>query len=238
MTAVVAPIATFVEDQHAAPAVPSAGRHRAAATVSAAAAPAKRTGVLARLGSALATLLLAVGILALLFMTVAPRVFHYRTATMLTGSMVPTINPGDIVIDTEEPAGDIAVGQIISYHIPVEDHRVESHRVVWVGHTKTGNVEFRTKGDANTAPDPWTAVVHTPTVWRVRGVLPVVGTVIRTLRAPAEHMLLAVMLPVGLVLMMLWTIWKPKPAEDATGTEAADGDSADATSARKQRRHR
>lgn len=219
MTAVVAPTATTAEDQHAA----------------AAAVPAKRKGVPARIGSALATLLLAVGILALLFMTVAPRVFHYRTATMLTGSMVPTINPGDVVLDTEEPASDIAVGQIISYHIPVEDHRVESHRVVWVGHTKAGDVEFRTKGDANTAPDPWTAVVRTPTVWRVRAVLPVVGSVIRTLRAPAEHMLLAVVLPVVLVIMTLWTIWKPKPADDAAGASDA---AAAGGSARKQRRHR
>jgi signal peptidase len=228
MTALAAPIATTVDDRQVQPATPAPGRHRAAGA--AAATATTRKSVPARIGSAVATLLLVTGILALLFMTVAPRVFHYRTATMLTGSMVPTINPGDVILDTAEPARDIAVGQIISYHIPVEDHRVESHRVVWVGHTKAGEIEFRTKGDANTAPDPWTAVVHTPDVWRVRAVLPVVGSVIRTLRAPAEHMLLAVLLPVGLVVMMLWTIWKPRPA-------AAEG-SGDAVSVRKQRRHR
>src|SRR5579875_647878 len=141
------------------------------ATDDAAATPAKaapRHRVLARIWSVFTTLILVAGIFALLFMTVGPRVFHYRTATMLTGSMVPTINPGDVVLDTQEPSADIAVGQIISYHIPIDDYRVESHRVIWVRHLKSGAVLFRTKGDANTAPDPWTAKVETPTVWRVR----------------------------------------------------------------------
>jgi len=174
------------------------GRHRAG-----------RKSIPARVFSALTSLLLAVGVLSLLFMTVGPRVLHYRTATMLTGSMVPTINPGDIVLDTEEPTRDIAVGQIITYHIPIDDHRVESHRVIWVRNNADGSVAFRTQGDANTAPDPWTAQTNTSTVWRVRAVLPVVGSVIRTLRQPIVHLLLAVALPAGLVLMLLVSIWKP-----------------------------
>lgn len=174
------------------------GRHRA-----------KRKSVPARIFSAFASLLLAVGVLSLLFMTVGPRVLHYHTATMLTGSMVPTINPGDVVVDTQEPARDIAIGQIITYHIPIDDHRIESHRVIWVRHNRDGSVAFRTKGDANTAPDPWTARVNAPTVWRVRAVLPVIGSAIRTLRLPVVHLVLAVALPVVLVLMLLVTIWKP-----------------------------
>jgi signal peptidase len=155
----------------------------------------------------------------LLFMTVAPRIFGYTTATMLTGSMVPTINPGDVILDTREPRADIAVGQIISYHIPVEDRRVESHRVVWVHHDKDGTVKFRTKGDANTAPDPWTAKVSTPDVWRVRAVLPFVGTAIRALREPIVHTLLAIALPALLVVGLLVTIWKPSPAAANNGAE-------------------
>ena len=106
-------------------------------------------------------------------MTVGPRVLHYRTATMLTGSMVPTINPGDVIVDIEEPATDLKVGQIISYHIPVDDHRVESHRVTWTHITKDGAVEFRTKGDANNGADPWTArSAPGSSVWTVKTVLP------------------------------------------------------------------
>lgn len=215
----------------AAPGPAAPPRAAVSATADTAATSAKvapRHPILGRLWSAFTTLILVAGIFALLFMTVGPRVFHYRTATMLTGSMVPTINPGDIVLDTEEPSADIALGQIISYHIPIDDHRVESHRVIWVRHLKSGAVLFRTKGDANTAPDPWTAKVETPTVWRVRAVLPVVGSVIRALRQPIVHLLLGITLPAVLVLMLLITIWRPRgprsdadaPAEDDAGAPA------------------
>jgi signal peptidase I len=207
-----------------APAPPVSARPAVASTPTPTSTPAPtrstRRRVLGRLWSALTTLLLVTGVLALLFMTVGPRVFHYRTATMLTGSMVPTINPGDVVLDTQEPSADIAVGQIITYHIPIDDHRVESHRVIWVRHAKDGAVLFRTKGDANTAPDPWTAKVQTPTVWRVRAVLPVVGSAIRMLRQPVVHLLLAVGLPAVLVVLLLLTIWRPsgsRPDADPDG---------------------
>jgi signal peptidase len=186
------------------------GRHRV-----------KGKSVPARIFSALASLLLALGVLSLLFMTVGPRVLHYRTATMLTGSMVPTINPGDVVVDTQEPTRDIAIGQIITYHIPIDDRRIESHRVIWVRHNRDGSVAFRTRGDANTAPDPWTAQANTPKVWRVRAVLPVVGSAIRMLRQPMVHLALAVALPAVLVLMLLVTIWKPS-GESAKGAAAKD----------------
>ncbi len=35
-----------------------------------------------------------------LFLAIGPHLFPYQTMTMLTGSMVPTINPGDIAVDT------------------------------------------------------------------------------------------------------------------------------------------
>jgi signal peptidase len=175
--------------------------------------------VLGTLGNALGWLLLAAAALVLLGLTVGPRVFHYRTATMLTGSMVPTIKPGDVVVDTEENATALKVGQIISYHIPVDDHRVESHRVTWVHVTKSGAVLFRTKGDANNGADPWTArsAPHTK-VWTVKTVLPAVGTVIRFLRLPVVQLALTRALPALLVLIVLISIWRPSrrdPSEAA-----------------------
>jgi signal peptidase len=174
----------------------------------------------------LTTLLVALAALAFLLMTVGPRVLHYRTATMLTGSMVPTISPGDVVVDTQEPAADIAVGQIITYHIPIDDHRVESHRVVWIGHDHDGTILMRTKGDANTAADPWTARIDTARVWRVRTVVPHAGSVIRRLRGPGLHLLLAVVAPALLIGWLLLSIWRPAGSggeQDGDGEPAAGG---------------
>ncbi len=162
----------------------------------------------------LGSLALTCAVLALLAMTVGPRVFHYRTATMLTGSMSPGIVPGDVIVDTPEHAADIRIGQIITYQIPVDDHRVESHRVVWVRHLKDGSALFRTKGDANNGADPWTAKAGAGTVWQVRGVVPAAGAVIRFLRQPIVSMLLTRVLPFGVLACLLVSIWRPRRPEE------------------------
>ena len=84
-------------------------------------------------------LLLLLCLAVFLLVAVGPHVFGYRTATMLTGSMEPGIMPGDVVVTTPEPASDVKVGDVISYHIPIEDRRVETHRVVKVIHRDNGN---------------------------------------------------------------------------------------------------
>jgi signal peptidase len=182
------------------------GRHRVASR-----------SVWGRLVSLLTTLLFVTALLALLGMTVGPRVFGYRTATMLTGSMAPGIEPGDVVVDTSEPVSAVAVGQIITYHIPVEDHRVESHRVVWMGHDSTGHVLIKTKGDANPIADPWTARLGDGPVWRVRGVVPLAGKAIRTLREPLVHTALMLVLPGVLVIGLLVAIWSPAETDESSG---------------------
>lgn len=193
---------------------PARGRHRPVGR------QARPRTLRARLLRALASLLFVVSVLVLLAMTVGPRVFGYRTATMLTGSMAPAINPGDVIVDTRVPATSVRVGQIITYHIPVQDHRVESHRVVWVGRSADGAVTVRTRGDANTADDPWTARLDEQTVWRVRSVVPFAGTVIRALRTPVVHVLLSAVLPALFLGWLLLSIWRPKGSKP---TEPDDG---------------
>lgn len=149
---------------------------------------------------------LAVGIAVFLFLAVGPRLFGYRTATMLTGSMVPTIRPGDVIVDTPEPIADLKVGQVVTYAIPVYDHHVESHRVISVKRVD-GAVLFRTKGDANSGADPWTARVTSPTIWRVRTVVPWAGTAIRGLRAPLVSEALRIGIPATVVVVLLIGIW-------------------------------
>src|SRR6478736_6871216 len=105
-------------------------RHRAAAPVArpTVAAPARRSGV-RRLGRLVGNLISLACALAFLAIAVGPHLFDYRTSTMLTGSMAPGINPGDMVVTQPKPTADLEVGDVISYQIPVEDHRVETHRV-------------------------------------------------------------------------------------------------------------
>jgi signal peptidase I len=181
------------------------------------------TQLLRRVVRGLGNLLLLVVVLAFSGLAVGPHVLGYRTMTMLTGSMAPGINPGDVTVAVQEPTTALAVGQVISYQIPVDDHRVVSHRVVKVTRSATGAAVVQTKGDHNTSADPWTAVITDPQVWTVRAVVPHLGDVIRTLRGPWLHIAFLYVGPALLTVLLLGEIWrspKARPGDGATGQTA------------------
>ena len=93
--------------------------------------------------------------------------FGYRTATMLTGSMEPGIMPGDVIVTTPEPASESRSGTSISYHIPIEDRRIDPPGRQG-DPPRHGDVAIRTKGDNNEDVDPWTATFEGDTVWEVQ----------------------------------------------------------------------
>jgi signal peptidase len=210
-----------------------AGRHRAVSRTAVApqgttprrkavpARPVVRRSVPRRLLGWTGNGLLLVGVLAFLLIAVGPHLFGYRTATMLTGSMEPGIMPGDVVVTVPKPAGEIAVGDVISYQIPIEDHRVETHRVTKVIHHRDGTIAVQTKGDANDNVDPWTATLQQDTVWEMKAVVPKLGSAIRVLRSPAfQHGIFWVALG-GLLVVGVSTIWGKEPDEDAPAQDEA-----------------
>ena len=159
--------------------------------------------------------LVATAVVAFGFLAIGPHVFGYRTMTMLTGSMAPQIEPGDITVVTPLAVEDVTAGMVIAYHIPIDDHRVVTHRVVSVERGTDGSVTVQTKGDANEAVDPWKATLQGDTAWQVEAVIPKVGSVIQALRAPVVSLVLrygAVALLTGWVLL---SIWRPAPADEA-----------------------
>ncbi len=173
----------------------------------------------------LANTLLLLCLAVFLLVAVGPHIFGYRTATMLTGSMEPGIMPGDVVLTTPEPAADVQVGDVISYHIPIEDRRVETHRVVKVIERGNGTIAVRTQGDNNSNVDPWTATIEGDTVWEVQTVIPKLGSVIRFLRADAfQHGILWVAFG-GLLLLGLSLIWGKGSTRDDEATEVDGGQS-------------
>lgn len=163
---------------------------------------------LARLTNLLFTVVLVGCVLGFVLIAVGPHLFGYRTSTMLTGSMAPGITPGDVVVTTPQPAGEVEVGDVISYHIPVEDHRVETHRIIEVKHNDDGTIAVRTQGDANGAPDPWTATLEGDTVWQMQAVIPEVGNAIRFLRQPVIQNNVFWVALVALLALGLGMIWR------------------------------
>ena len=103
-----------------------------------------------------------------LVLAVGPHVLGYRTMTMLTGSMAPEIDPGDVTIVTPIAVSEVTEGMVITYHRPIEDHSLVTHRVISVETAPDGTVTVQTKGDANAAVDPWTATLEGDTAYQVR----------------------------------------------------------------------
>ncbi len=60
--------------------------------------PSTTVGLVRRLWQITATVLPSTAAAAFLLLAIGPHVFGYRTATMLTVSMSPGINPGDVVV--------------------------------------------------------------------------------------------------------------------------------------------
>jgi len=166
--------------------------------------------------------MVVVAALAFAVLAVGPHVLGYRTMTMLTGSMSPQIDPGDVVISTPLDVHDVTEGMVISYHIPIDDHRVVTHRVVSVEHGADGAVTVQTKGDANTAVDPWQATLQGQTAYQVRAVIPELGHVIEALRTPVVSKALIYGAPALLAGWLILAIWRPAEDDDTDEQDTED----------------
>jgi signal peptidase len=140
--------------------------------------------------------------------------------TMLTGSMAPEINPGDVTIVTPVAVSDVTEGMVITYHRPIENHSLVTHRVISVQKGADGTVTVQTKGDANDAADPWTATLEGDTAYQVRAVIPELGHLIEVLRAPVVTQALLYGAPILLVGWILLTIWRPASVEEDEEAES------------------
>jgi signal peptidase I len=96
-----------------------------------------------------------------------------KARVVLTGSMVPVINPGDIILTTPPSNITPKIGSIVAYVGRRFDGTavgVFSHRIIG-GNAQTG---FIVKGDANPAPD-----IQKPTIPDITGVvifvIPLIG---------------------------------------------------------------
>lgn len=119
---------------------------------------------------------------------------------VLTASMTPDIAPGDAVLVREVTAGEVRVGDVITFlprgggDVPV------THRVVDVAVLSDGTRTFATKGDANEDRDSG-LITPDQLVGKVVLVVPYVGYVVGFVDSPVGFALLVV-LPIGALIAM------------------------------------
>jgi signal peptidase len=153
--------------------------------------------------AAMCVVVASVGLL--LLVGVGPRTGRYRTLTMLTGSMSPRIPPGSLVVVVPQRTDRVRAGDVIVFNAP-DDGRVVTHRVVEVV-DDGGSVVLRTKGDANMAADRERVHINSKITWRVRAVVPRMGTGVRLVREPLVRRVTTLGLPVVLLALWLRAVW-------------------------------
>jgi signal peptidase len=135
----------------------------------------------------------------------------WRFTVIDTGSMRPTLNPGDIAVLTPEPRADLRRGQIVAFHPPGEPHLTVVHRVFSVSHLGGATV-IQTKGDANNATDSWHAHLLGGTVWHETLKVRALGYVsVWSGQRPVRFGLLVVIV-ILLAITVLGSIWRSTPA--------------------------
>lgn len=87
--------------------------------------------------------------------------------TVLSGSMRPSYEPGDLVVIRPKDPREIGVGEVITYQVRSGESELITHRVTEKSSATDGSVSFITQGDANDVPDatPIRDVQIHGTVW-------------------------------------------------------------------------
>lgn len=142
--------------------------------------------------------------------TVARNMLGIGVTTVLTGSMRPAIDPGDLAITSMSAASSIGVGDVVVVNngdVPIA-HRVVEVRLV------SGLHRLTTKGDANALIDTDPVMVSADrevprVIWRV----PAVGSTLAFLASPqAQRLGLTLLVGLNLLTLALFAL-RRRPTE-------------------------
>lgn len=136
-----------------------------------------------------------------------PAVLGLQRYIIVGGSMTGTIDKGSVVYSRLTPVTALKKGDIITFVPPVDSEPV-THRIVSVDRSKSGELVFRTKGDANTTVDPWTITFPQPTMARYAFHIPLLGYPLALLSVRAIRMLLIGLPALVIAASILWSLWR------------------------------
>lgn len=173
-----------------------------------------------RLTNILTTVVLATSIGLLLTIAVGVLGNRWRIVPVLSGSMEPSISTGSVVIATPKPLSDVRAGDVIIYRIPVGDNRLIVHRVLEVVEPGAQPVVI-TKGDANSAPDPFRARLNGGVAWKVSAHIDGLGYLAVVAKRPAVRMGSVAVAALAFLSLSLGSIWKNREeSELGDGSQA------------------
>jgi signal peptidase len=144
-----------------------------------------------------------------------PLLLHMHRYVITGGSMEPTVHRGAVIFDRVVPVSALRVGDIITFLPPGHDRQV-THRIVAVT-SGGGTPLFRTKGDANTARDPWLVSLPATGQARYSFQIPYLGYGLVMLAMPAMRMLVlavpALLIGLSLLVSVFRDVFRERRAE-------------------------
>src|SRR3954465_15008586 len=144
-----------------------------AVTTAAAAKPGERSARTFARGCLTFALWVALGFgLGMAAIVTLPGVFGYQSLTVVSGSMVPTLGVGSVVIDEVIAPADARPGDIVTFKDPLHPRQL-THRLQKV-RVEGDTFYMTTLGDANDVPEHW-SVPRAGHIGRVVAHLPKLG---------------------------------------------------------------
>jgi signal peptidase len=127
---------------------------------------------------------------------------------ILSGSMEPTLDVGDLVVDRRVQPLDVHPGDIVTFRDPDDDTRLLTHRVVQ--YRVSGSKAYVvTKGDANHGVERW-SIPLSGGLGRVEFRIPKLGYAVMRMGGPLGRLLLIAIPALLLGLFELKRLWLPK----------------------------
>jgi signal peptidase len=137
-------------------------------------------------------------------LAVIPALNGGKALTVLTGSMSPTIQPGDVaVVFPVESFEEIELGDIVTFMPKPEDPTLVTHRAVSWGSSADGERILITRGDANGADDD--PIKEKQVRAKVAYTVPWVGNVLQY-GSDFGKPLLLVIVAIGLIVYCLYAM--------------------------------
>jgi signal peptidase len=165
-----------------------------------------------------ACLWVLIGLAAAVAVTVTALIpFGGRALTVMSGSMSPAIETGDVVVSRSVSPLDLRLGDVVTFRDPHDSKRLITHRVRGI-RISGGEARFVTKGDANNSAESW-VVPSDGKVGLVAFRLPKLGYLFSWLGNPLARLALVVVPALLLGAFELRRIWgHAEEANDAPAT--------------------
>lgn len=140
-----------------------------------------------------------------------PSIGGHFPMIVLTDSMYPVIESGDLILCNKVEAEDIAEGDVISFYDPMGNGTsVVTHRVLKIVN-ENGEISFRTKGDNNNAEDQMPVPAES-LIGIYQSRIPVVGNIAMFMQT-TTGLIVCVVLPI--VLLVGYDLLRRKKYEKA-----------------------